>query len=487
MRHLLQIIRVLGLVVTLVAVAAAVVWNRYPDVLASVDDRGIARYGSDSSNRVDSARALAETDPGEAMGRLAIVVDELSSYQKHNRLFGLRRHAVLVFAEVAVKAGKPERAARAMLRLLEDYPKDVGLSIRANGFLISSDDETVVAEGRQNLKNLFNWLPTVSSVAKAHITELKKQGLQAEIVDAVRTHLAQVDGPMQLTQNLRLPWRISWSASGGKAESPRKLILPEIAADTLSIHFQVPEGKSVLNVRMPGYCIAQLSELQLRVNDGTKHFTLPFSELVVEPDTVFTEGTSSLSSRGSHPVQFSASLPPDLAAPIRNGIIVARVERLPRWLSELVAGPEGREIQRTAKAEGDERMLDLVRREWLLDRAEQSAKVTGPADGVSIPLTPVGQNLVFTGEWSSTTPSDQIRITLPAQAGDVILINQCTITTSTGDVDGAPFADGGPVQWHGVTFDGEVAIAEGALPYLEWRPADAGSTASRLILRGMIQ
>ena len=243
----------------------------------------------------------------------------------------------------------------------------------------------------------------------------------------------------------------------------------------------------MLRIELPTYCIAELTDIELRLSDGQRHFSFSLHDLQTAPAGLFRGGGSSLSCDGPSAVKFSVQLPEDLTTTMVNGQLVADVARLPRWLSAYLSGPVGRVLSQEAMETGDSKRYALIRREWTLARSAEPLVLSGPGEDQTFDLTAVGEQLAFDCQWNATEPCDRIRLTIPARVGDVIAIDGCTISTTAGQFTVLPFDGSGPIQWHGVTNDGSLATVTDDGPYLLWTPGHPGEQAIGMSIKGSLR
>ena len=485
MRILLHFVRLAALLLALSGIGAYVVWTVYPEIVARVERQFIGRYERAVDTRLAAARALVKVEPERAAKQLESLTMELSKHRKLDRLFRRWRRAAQLEATVLTSLSRFEAASSTLRRYAKHDDRDLPIAIRAAQILIQSDDDRLIAKGRQQLSELFATLPTVASIARDHIQQLAQMGDAAEIADALRSHLAMVDRPIQAMQNVNLPWATFWSTTKAFTRHEKRAARPVIRGDQLSINFSIPAGQTYLRFDPPPYSILELDNPRLIIQSEAGKSTIELKH--AEATSGVDAHSSGFSVLGRPAPWFVVQIPDRLQGQAFEGDLIFDLVSLPSWMQTYLGGQAGRLLQADHSGPGQARRLAMIRAGWAQAHLSRRLKVQTDDQTSEFAPTLLADAVLFQCDHILDPPLGRVVISFPASIGDMITLRACDIVTHQGTIPWDASDPPEPFTWVHVDWSNGRGIVTGNNPRFRWLAGDATHHVQRVVIEGSIQ
>ena len=109
---MLNLLRVLCLVTTIVSVGVCVVWRRAPKFVRALDDEHVAAFEELHEDRLDAAAEMLKTDREQGLLLLEALLEDLEHVRKLDRLDEVKRKVLGLFVRQYEATDRQELALR---------------------------------------------------------------------------------------------------------------------------------------------------------------------------------------------------------------------------------------------------------------------------------------------------------------------------------------------------------------------------------------
>jgi len=190
-----------------------------------------------------------------------------------------------------------------------------------------------------------------------------------------------------------------------------------------------------------------------------------------------------LSVRGSLNPWIIFRLPDSVAGQAFDAHFIADLNLLPAWLRGYLAGPLSKTLAKRQAEAGNWRQAELIRRAWQNDRIMRPLQLIAPQKTESAALEVDGADLAFQVNWQPQGETTRLEIVLPARAGDILELGECTVRSTTGEHRLADSGERSAFTWEGVRWEGDRGVVLGRDPRLTWRSETDGERVVEWSLR----
>lgn len=325
-------------VLTLLAVATAMIWQWQPDLVDRFGDYVTDRRTNECQTRLNRARR--QLRDGDDAGRRALtkLIDELDAVRHGDRLYPVKREGAKVLAGYLADQGDWKSAAKLSERWVawDDHDITARLSLAQACLQIAER----AAEGRAELAELFKMAPESDEVASAYVSCLIADDKPADALLAIQEFLSSQRSRFagQCSFSLMSPGKLeSLNASPFQDEDGRWRWTVEPETD--------PEK---MMIRLPQFEIAAIDDPRLAIWDieADDHIDLPQRDAELS-DSIRRDGTN-WTLQGTDPDEplttsdafVLYSMPAALRGKrIMIGLIGHVVPRYPLWIAEAFGSP----------------------------------------------------------------------------------------------------------------------------------------------------
>lgn len=173
-KSLVNWIRVILLVLSLMATLTAAIWIFAPNVVDKVDTLIVGKYTSYYKRHFRKAKKILKKDKAKGIASLESFIKEVAELEVSDRLDKLKYQAYPLLIYNLKGVGNFEKALYWVDDWLEFHEKDIIAQILRAELLL--DLPSREKEGHEALSRLFEKFPEVSAVAEAYNRNVNQKG-----------------------------------------------------------------------------------------------------------------------------------------------------------------------------------------------------------------------------------------------------------------------------------------------------------------------
>ncbi len=291
LKFAMNIIRLILLVVSLVALVVFLLWAYYPSHIKSLDAALLSRYTSSFERELNQAEVALRSNPAQGIDALEAFLNKNQSIMKQDRVYPLKTKAFSLLTTALLKEKRTQDAIKRFDDWIEFNPRDLNAQL-GRAWVLRRDPATL-KEGVEVAERYYSMAPESDLISFRYLQMLVEQRrmVEAFLVDFSRSGIDR-----------SLHWDIFWDTGSGFNGAQSAKVLPTYDGDgNITINATLPSGLKAVRLDLPPGNRIRISSPVFSMTAPGASLQLPLYRSRLQMNQLLTEGNDLLSSGGNDP------------------------------------------------------------------------------------------------------------------------------------------------------------------------------------------